>query len=156
MAGHTSWLWVTLRLVWRLVWRQPGLLVEHLGAHGTLLAAELALWLQAQERRLWLTLLSCLLLACGVVLAGMAAMLSAFWWLMPGRWPVEAGLSLGMPLPVLLWLLAVPLLPLLAAGLAWQAARRQASRPAFDTIGAQLAADVAAWREAVDAAGAQP
>ncbi|MDP4302800.1 hypothetical protein [Leptothrix discophora] len=131
------------RLSWlRLLLRQPDLLFDHLGAHGALLAVDAKQLAQALERRLWLTLLSGLLLGCGIVLAGMAAML----WLLRGA-PAEPGL------PVVLGLLAVPLLPWLGAAWAWRAARRAATLPAFENVRAQLAADVSACR-ALDPTGA--
>ncbi|MEY2653356.1 MAG: hypothetical protein RLZZ524_383 [Pseudomonadota bacterium] len=138
MGTRASW----LRAGLRLLMRQPGLLADHLGAHGALLAVDAALLAQALERRLWLTLLSGLLLACGIVLAGMAAML----WLLLGRQMTDAGAAMALAL------LGVPLLPWLGAAWAWQAARRTL-RPPFENIRTQLAADLTACRD-LDATGA--
>ncbi len=140
MGTRTSW----LRVMLRVFTRQPGLLFEHLGAHAALLVVDAAELARALERRLWLMLLSCVLLACGVVLAGMAAML----WLLLGR---QAGQG---DLPLVLGLLVVPLLPWLAAAWAWQGARQLAKWPAFLNARTQLAADLGACRE-LDVTGAE-
>lgn len=140
MSVRTAWL--------RLLLGRPEVPLEHLRGHGALLVAETARLLQALERRLWLTLLACLLLACAIVLAGMAAMLGLLWGV--GALPASGTALTGL----LGGLLAVPVLPLLAAAWVWRAAGRPAGPPPFRHARAQFDADLAAWREASRSAGA--
>jgi len=118
----------------KLVTGQPQLLAEHAEAYGELLQAEAAALSTAWRRQAVLGALAVASAAVAAVLAGVAVML---WATMA---PAQA------QAPWLLW--AVPLLPLVAAGLCTLLARQHAPAVPFGVLRQQLRADWGLLREA--------
>lgn len=116
----------------KLAWQHPALLTAHAAGYAALAADEAGLaWGSAVARvRRQLVIGACL--AVGTILAGTAVLL---WAALP-----------ALPMGRVWWLVVVPLLPFLAAALAWQ--RRQAPDEAFAGLRAQLALDHHAWEGA--------
>ncbi len=109
--------------------KQPALFLEHADAYTDLAVAELACWRSRLQQRAILTAAAVLLALIGVGLAGVAGLLA-------GALPWQT-----MPMPWLLW--AIPLAPLVIAGvLAWRIARLE-DGATFATLRDQVAQDLA-------------
>lgn len=128
----------------RLAWHHPEQLSEHVAAYAALVSDEAgtALAHALRQGRLQLIMGACLIVAA--TLAGMSILL---WAALPG---IAGGAAWA--------LVAVPLLPLVPAALAWRAADRSPGTPAFAGLRSQLELDRTAWAaaRARPAAGSQP
>ena len=121
----------------KLVTTQPQLVAHHIGAYANLASAQASDALLALRGRAVLGLTAAALLVLGLLLAGVALLLTAVT-------PLAE-----MPAP---WLLAVaPAVPLLAAAGSWLALRRRPWAWSLDPLREQLAADAALLAEAGDA-----
>ncbi len=117
---------------------KPHLLGDHVEAYAELVGAEVDKTSKLWASRLAYYTVALVLLAAGLVLAGVALML---WAALP---------SAGMSTP---WLLVVvPLVPLATGVFCILRARTQPAQAAFDTVRQQLSADLAMLRD-VGAAG---
>lgn len=118
----------------RLLATEPHLVAEHVGAYAELIECEAR---EAQRRltvRLALSLLALCCLGIAAVLTGVALML----------WAVTPALSTGAQ-----WALgAAPAVPAIVAILSGLAARRPSAQRAFESIKAQISADLQMIREA--------
>lgn len=114
-------------LVSRLV-SDPSLAIEHARRYAALTEAELAYAGRCWQRRLLAAVAAVVLLAGGVMLAGVALLIAQG----PGA---QAGWQAGVGF----W--AVPLLPLALGAVAMRIALRPAHPAPFDTLRAQLAQD---------------
>lgn len=121
----------------RLAWQHPERLTEHAVAYAALATGEAALALDhaAARGRRQLVIGACL--AVGSVLAGTALLL---WAALPAL-PADRGW----------WLLVVPVLPFLAAGVAWKGAPPPGPDEDFAGLRAQFALDREAWASTVAA-----
>lgn len=109
--------------------KQPALFLEHADAYTDLAVAELACWRSRLQQRATLTVAAVLLTLLGLGLAGVAGLLAAA---LPWQ---------TMPMPWLLW--ALPLAPLLLAGLlVWRIGQLD-DGAAFATLREQVAQDLA-------------
>lgn len=112
---------------------KPHLLGDHVEAYAELVGAEVDKTSKLWASRLAYYTVALVLLAAGLVLAGVALML---WAVLP---------SIGMNAP---WLLVVvPLVPLGAGGFYVLRARAEPAHAAFDSVRQQLSADLAMLRD---------
>lgn len=121
----------------RLIATRPALLAEHAEAYAALIAAEVPRISAAWQRRALLSAAAAVSAAIGILLAGMSAML----------WAALPEPAMRAP-----WmLLAVPLLPLLAAAVCMMAARSANARDPLDSLRRQVTDDLLLLREATHA-----
>lgn len=120
--------------LFHLIATRPQLLADHAEAYAGLMAAEIPRVSDTLKRKLLLNGLALTGLVVGLTLAGVALML---WALNPNlAWPAA-------------WpLLAVPLLPIGAAGVCLIAAQARSDSAAFADLRIQASADMAMLREA--------
>lgn len=118
----------------RLAWQHPERLSEHVAAYAALASDEAGAALDDAWRRARQQLLVAAGLAVAATLGGTALLL---WAALP-----------ALPEGRAVWLMAVPLVPLLGAAWAWQRRPPPAQAPPFAGLRAQLALDRAAWRAA--------
>ena len=121
----------------RLIATRPALLAEHAEAYAALIAAEVPRISAAWQRRALLSAAAAACAVVGILLAGVGAML---WFALPEP-PMRAP-----------WmLLAVPLLPLLAAVVCLLAARSAGAQDPLDNLRQQVTDDLLLLREAAHA-----
>jgi hypothetical protein len=114
----------------RLVLQRPDLVIEHASAYAALAADEGSAALERVLRQRAWQAVAVLCLATGTVLAGVALLL----------WAALPAVAVG-------WVLfVVPAVPVLAAALAWSAARPGMDAPAFAGLLAQAEIDRSTWQ----------